>query len=118
MEKEFIPSPEALELKELGFNEPCFEHRDCTISLPIFSQAFRWFRENYGLFAAPNAISYEGGEYSWFFEINSTILPLGTDLGETDDFETYEEAELACLRMLIEIVKTNKYAEDTEGAEI
>jgi hypothetical protein len=69
------------------------------------SVAFRWFREKYGLFVAPNAISYENGPYLWFFEVNSTILSFGIDLGETDDFENYEEAELACLIKLIEIVK-------------
>ena len=72
---------------------------------PTFAQAFDWFREKYGLFVAPNAISYENGPYLWFFEVNSTILSFGIDLGETDDFETYEEAELACLRKLISIVK-------------
>jgi hypothetical protein len=73
--------------------------------LPTFSQAFRWFREKYGLFVSPNVISYEDGPYLWFFEINSTVLPFGTDLGETDDYKTYEEAELACLDKLIELVE-------------
>ena len=76
------------------------------IAAPLYQQAFRWFREKYGLFGAPNVISYEGGRYLWFFDINSIILPLGTDLGETYDYETYEEAELECLKKLIEITKT------------
>jgi len=57
------------------------------------------------LFVSPNVISYEDGPYLWFFEINSTVLPFGTDLGETDDYKTYEEAELQCLKKLIEIAK-------------
>ena len=78
LEKEFVPYEQALELKELGFDEPCFmqwtyapdlipcvcnwgklkpktnqeaysdSHGDC-ISAPTFSQAFRWFREKYDL---------------------------------------------------------------------
>ena len=99
MNKEFVPYQEALELKELGFDEPCFGYRDgvghlmirpmphCAISAPTFSQAFRWFREKYDLFIA--IVHYENG-----YSIN--------DLRR---FETYEEAELACLRKLIEIVK-------------
>jgi hypothetical protein len=124
MEKEFVPYEQALALKELGFDEPCFGWYNWTgkdLSLtnnsyvdinptpaPTFSQAFRWFREKYGLFVSPNVISYEDGPYLWFFEINSTVLPFGTDLGETDDYKTYEEAELECLKKLIEIVKEKK----------
>ena len=133
MNKEFVPYEQALALKGLGFNEPCFgyyytlngkdwkfaekseyDRLDDEINIgskfsllaPTFSQAFRWFRKKYGLFGAPNVISYEGGRYLWFFDINSIILPLGTDLGETYDYETYEEAELECLKKLIEITKT------------
>jgi hypothetical protein len=75
------------------------------VAAPTFSQAFRWFREKYGLFVAPSVISYENDPYLWFFEINSTVLLFGTDLGETSDFKTYEEAELACITKLIEIVE-------------
>ena len=133
MNKEFVPYEQALALKGLGFDEPClafYNHQSILIMMaqeneeevstwknsyvplgkqyaaPTFSQAFRWFREKYGLFGAPNVISYEGGRYLWFFDINSIILPLGTDLGETYDYETYEEAELECLKKLIEITKT------------
>jgi hypothetical protein len=129
MNKEFIPYEQALALKELSFDEPCFKgyteeyktliafsntHTNTSVrntlptkpfTAPLYQQAFRWFREKYGLFVAPNAISYENGPYLWFFEVNSTILSFGIDLGETDDFENYEEAELACLIKLIEIVK-------------
>ena len=127
MNKEFIPYKQALALKKLGFDEPCFmtylngkldkeiflfnhsirsHSTQEFVSAPLYQQAFRWFREKYGLFGAPNVISYEGGRYLWFFDINSIILPLGTDLGETYDYETYEEAELECLKKLIEITKT------------
>ena len=137
MNKEFVPYNESLELKALGFDEPCFGYYDneglqCGVffwwnrenknslfvkpektnnpktSAPTYSQAFHFFREKYGLFVAPSTISYEDGPYLWFFEINSTTLPFGTDLGETDDFNTYEEAEVECLKKLIEIVKEKK----------
>ena len=135
MEREFTEYTEALELEELGFDEPCLKYvwndkkhsqwmhnssgsrtyhhqkeftensKIFTISVPTYQQAFRWFREKYGLFVAPNVISYEGDPYLWFFEINSIMLAFGTDLGQTDDYKTYEEAELACLVKLIEIIK-------------
>jgi hypothetical protein len=122
MTKEFVTYELALKLKEIGFDEPCFGYYTSPTGLllqqpiggngefvyyaPTFSQAFRWFREKYGLFVSPNVISYEDGIYLWFFEINSTVLPFGTDLGETDDYKTYEEAELACLDKLIELVES------------
>ncbi len=76
MEKEFVPYQPSLDMKELGFDEPCFgEYRQWNGSVPYlklyqdvdgcstdpadyeytsdciaptFSQAFRWFREKYG----------------------------------------------------------------------
>lgn len=71
MEKEFIPYEQALALKELGFDEPCFGTwdrpdklwighvlgidytPDDTILAPTFSQVFRFFREKYLLFGYP-----------------------------------------------------------------
>ena len=61
MEEEFVPYDLALELKELGFDEPCFGYRDgcgylmiksiphCVISAPTFSQAFRWLYQELGV---------------------------------------------------------------------
>ena len=65
IEKDFVPYEEALALKELGFDEPCFAvyfnttqqlyfdkyinefNKDVRTLAPTFSQAFRWFREQY-----------------------------------------------------------------------
>ena len=108
IEKEFVPYEESLELKELGFDEPCFAiYIDKQLQInatyqnhlafkgwvasPTFSQAFRWFRDNHNLH---HEIEYNGYEY------------LGYVSGMTANiFKTYEEAELACLRKLIEIVQ-------------
>ncbi len=109
MEKEFVTYEIALKLKELGFDETCLANylstKKLDISLwrhgfdipaPLYQQAFRWFREKY------NLVSYvrEATKSKYRFCIekfdekfyNSTIL-------------TYEEAELECLKKLIEIVK-------------
>ena len=139
--KDFIPPNEALELKQLSFDEPCFgyydeedieqqvyEYANCSDNVtggkacyhegflsvtnsqldeygafgakdddglecyerwtaPTFSQAFRFFREKYDLFIS--IMHYENG-----YSIN--------DLRR---FDTHEEAELACLKKLIELVK-------------
>ena len=116
LDKEFVPYQESLELKELGFDEDCFtvycdhwkdgepylwklnqpdyaEYWDLNskVNAPTFSQAFRWFREKFNLH---HEIEYNGFEY------------LGYVSGMTANiFKTYEEAELECLRKLIEIVK-------------
>jgi hypothetical protein len=78
---------------------------DC-ISAPTFSQAFRWFREKYGLrIRNYGSINYSG-ELSEYFEIfkygyGTSDKSLSIEIGAL----TYEEAELACLNKLIEIVK-------------
>ena len=102
MEKEFLPYEVALYLKELGFNESClgfydefsnnkvcYGYSDGINKAPTFSQTFRWFREKYGLYYS---IQIKDG--MWFFEKWSLSV-----------FKTYEEAELECLKKLIEIVK-------------
>ena len=101
MNKEFIPYEQALELKELGFDDyniawyavvdekpkMVFLNYGSHLCAPLYQQAFRWFREKYDLFIS--IMHYENG-----YSIN--------DLRR---FNTYEEAELACLKKLIEIVK-------------
>lgn len=114
--KEFVPYEEALALEELGFDEKnilayhtiedkrlvngySLSANGFELKAPTFSQAFRWFREKYNLHAV----------------IMSKITPSNTTVyyiykGKikkdwNNCFESYEEAELACLRKLIEIVK-------------
>jgi hypothetical protein len=124
MEKEFIPYKQALALKELGFDEPCFWWYDFekelrkdrigvnsinskyflngnSCSAPLYQQVFRWFREKYNLKGHVEAVEYLDGTsntYHWciFNKYNSGYDQL-----------TYEEAELECLKKLIEIVKEN-----------
>ena len=125
MNKDFLPYNESLELKELGFDEPCFayylaggirfkEYKDSknknsafynntVCSIPMFSQAFRWFREKHDLHSCVAPV-YED-------EISKVIVYWfwiqGFDSFEDEDinYKTPEEAELACLQKLIQIVK-------------
>ena len=123
MEKEFIPYKLALALKELGFDEPCFkgytEEYKTLISFsstntntsvknalptkpftaPLYQQAFRWFREKYELWQ----IIQQNTDKDWTYDIMPIIGMIDYKL--FDVFDTYEEAELECLKKLIEIVK-------------
>jgi hypothetical protein len=120
---EFIPYEQALQLKQLGFNEPCiyyvnknneefiynFEiHPDefiyrCggdIIKTPLYQQAFRWFREKHKLQAE---ILWRGDMECFCYKTGK--FQYGSHDFSKNDYKTYEEAELACLIKLIEIVK-------------
>ena len=112
MKNEFIPYEQSVELKELGFDEPCFAYRDggdevmikyiphCVISAPTFSQAFRWFREKHGLVGI---IKFGTNDFTYNV-YNEDGMGLLTK--ESLNFNgNYEEAELECLKKLIEIAK-------------
>lgn len=111
MNKEFIPYEQALALKELGFNESCFgsfKKDSLEISYanidycnnmkrtlaPLYQQAFRWFREKYGIFSS-----------IWCFEMDQKFfIEFGFGIHKFEVVNK-EEAELECLKKLIEIVK-------------
>jgi hypothetical protein len=132
--KDFTLYPEAFELKELGFDEPCFAWyvsesygleygkviksdliRDGIVA-PTYSQAFRWFRDKYDIhYSIDRECSQHDHKwgYNWslynytgIFDEYLTSHP-DAPAGEWV-YETYEEAELDCLRKLIEIVKESK----------
>jgi len=126
MEKEFIPYEQALDLKELGFDEPCFGYYLCKNSAfgvelelttnwidllpydsssckaPTCSQAFRWFREKHNL---PSHISTywqpDWNDYSYQYN----FVEDKKKWNGIKHYKTYEEAELECLKKLMEIVK-------------
>ena len=131
MEKEFVPYVLALELKELGFDEECLawtipnepnfiispcekygERFDKMVQIPTFSQTFRWFREKYNLIFQINYLL--NGNYQVVIHKNThEYMELIQDLNsacvdEIPDNYSYEEAELECLKKLIEIVKDEK----------
>jgi len=139
MEKEFIEYEQALALKELGFNEPCFFAFDnCSTpmrcsdlrtneqkfngvnynsstytSQPTFSQAFRWFREKYNLRGfigfRPNVKQFDCHVYDMSLSGKEYVKQRTMEEFNKDPkVGTYEEAELECLKKLIEIVKKQK----------
>ena len=72
------------------------------VSAPLYQQAFRWFREKYGLDS--NTINTNMWN-TFSFVIND--IPNKNPITTYLDFNTHEEAELECLKKLIEIVKQN-----------
>jgi hypothetical protein len=73
-------------------------------SAPTWQQAFRWFREKHNLRCQINYIGGLINKTTWW-DI-SVIGHYNTDPKEWEmKYQPYEEAELACLRKLIEIVK-------------
>jgi hypothetical protein len=130
MEKEFVPYELALELKQLGFDEPCFGsyvkltktqntffmndvvdeidretplHKSLITKAPLYQQAFRWFREKYGLFHS--IIYQDDNSRPGVFDYEILSKRGKSQIDECPEFDTHEEAELACLQKLIEIVK-------------
>ena len=120
MKREFVPYQLALELKQLGFDEPClafyngkfldstqYDFDNCSMKdigqcllAPTYSQAFRWFRDNHKHNGIVEGCKKYGFEWCIYPDIEHYIKP-------PNNFNTYEEAELACLTRLIEIVKSN-----------
>jgi hypothetical protein len=134
MEKEFIHYEQSLALKELGFDEPCLMYWNdfgktsinrfqlhnkidewCQnyIEAPLYQQAFRWFREKYGLDYSINPFYYPETtkiRFRWdYFKFIYHEVPNRRKFESFGGGEaTREEAELECLKKLIEIVKTKK----------
>ena len=128
MEKEFVPYEQALALKELGLDEPCillyrgldtqpvcqmgyklkternsdvYDETNYWLTVPTFSQAFRWFREKHGLIGL---IEIGTQEFSYQVFNDKGNRQLGTDPLKYNG--TYEESELECLKKLIEITES------------
>jgi hypothetical protein len=131
MEKEFVPYEQAFALKDLGFKEPCLEYYSTPnhpslkpfillginpseplmssqmykigiwkIKAPLYQQAFSFFREKYELdgWVVPYLKLNGSKVYSYIID--------GADYDEEDcELNTHEEAELECIKKLIEISK-------------
>jgi hypothetical protein len=80
------------------------------ISAPTWQSAFRWFREKYGLFSSEvYDRGLDNGKLPIIHSYSFRILNLNNfEDFYGDTFDIYEEAELACLTKLIEIVEQNK----------
>ena len=135
MEKEFIPYEQALALRELSYKDifplgyytdilgitfkrnyhefPLINDSVAFTIAPTFSQAFRWFRDEYDLYFEIKKnydgfsfLYYEGSELNKDYWINYILEMSDPEKRKQHIYKTYEEAELKCLKKLIEITKT------------
>ena len=127
----FVPCNETLELKKLGIGKSItyacgfyytlnnkeykfatpsqFDIIDETYDVgnnfymvaPIYEQAFKFFRDNYKLDSFCRTIESSGRSY-WKI---SKLYDDGNIKGYSGFTNTYEEAQLECLRKLIEVCK-------------
>ena len=130
MEKEFIPYEQALELKELGFDEElCFgrwtyrynskegylntlkhSHTQGRNDLnqqclaPLYQQAFRWFREKYNIDSFVKYLYKSTFKVGYYFSIDQEKgIEYQMDINSW--YNTYEEAQLECLKKLIKLIE-------------
>ena len=125
----FVSYEQAVQLKELGFDEPCFGRYiydgrgkewflvqtqqtksasvifegaksvdGISVAAPLYQQAFRWFRDEHNL-------KFHIRQDNWNNWCSVWILISNNEHERVRGYSTYEEAELACLDKLIEIVK-------------
>ena len=122
MKKEFLPYDLEVKLVELGFNEKTFDvHSDIVTSgfkivkkpTPriLFQQAFRFCREQLLLDSCIIPYWFIDGEYKvkkYTYSIEpSNRFDEYFDC-DSDEYDTYKEAEIACLVKLIEICRKLK----------
>lgn len=136
LQSEFIPYEESKELKALGFDEPCLmchrgeydlyshlmggyahemtlksntdlngylvnKEKEHWVSAPTWKQAFKFFRDKYMLHGTilPFTLDFSNNSMEYGYDIRGkkhTSVQIGD----------YEEAELACLKKLIELSKS------------
>ena len=117
MKKEFCTYTQSIAIKELGFDEKRLGHYlninklfflgeldddyiEGITSAPLIQQAFRFFRDKYGLHYCilynEDKLEYDAGVFG------ELVKPFWDD---EKVFKTYKEAEQACLDKLIEIAK-------------
>lgn len=115
LENDFVKYAIALRLKALGFNERCLTYYEnevpklyhslsgwdfnnsflnC-ISRPTYSQVFDFFRDNYGFYVV---IKPFNGGFSCVIWTSKAQNHIGI-------YNSYKEAELACIDRLIEITR-------------
>ena len=121
MKNDFGTYEQALALKDLDYDEMCFGfYRNPSVELmrcrnregwmgnqvvaaPLKSQVFRFFREKYNQNSFIELVYQDGIKYDYVLYANKDEEECG-NFGD-GPFNTYEEAENACIDKLIELVK-------------
>ena len=122
MKKEFVPYDLSLQLKEMGFKDKCFgfyynkkflyTHElspivgDGVVDAPLWQQVFDWFRYVMLLdnFITPYWFidgEYKVKKYTYSIEPSNRFDEYFDC--DSDQYDTYEEARLECLKKLLSI---------------
>jgi len=114
----FVTYEQAVQLKELGFDEPCITYyyedsktirtglsihinngwtysgtkRLETTLAPLKQQVFEWFREKYKLVHEISWSKYKGG-LNFDYDIFSLVLPTDDELGDENDMASDKSME-------------------------
>ena len=128
MEKYFVTYNQALALKEIGYVDYSWFGSECSlykhngkhtfymngigdntyISAPLKSQVFEWFRDKHNLYHEIRTFAWDYDKKELGFSIRTYLNPIDIEterLIHSEVYETYKEAESACIDKLIEIVK-------------
>ena len=129
MEKEFVSYEIALKLKELGFDEPCLTYyynisgnirtgievhihnawtyagtkKLATTLVPLYQQVFKWLRNKYDIDFSINTTYSRYNENT--IKQYSVVIDNKTLYTNIGFYDNYEEAELAGLQKMIEIIE-------------
>lgn len=129
-QQNLIPKELAIEIVNLGFNDVVIggyyedgtfayhPDSDIVIDVPLFQQAFRFFREKYNIdktiitnYAKIDKKTIKTYRVGIILingnAIESFFLRPDKDKLKFIEFDTYEEAELECLRQLINLTKNS-----------
>lgn len=124
MNGEFVPYQQSLDMKSIGFDEPCLAGYDDSGKIhitnfnfqsdfkefclaPLYQQAFLFFRERYRLHK--NITQYYGEHF--YYKIEDMVHPRRFDeyplekLRNSGEYSSHIEAELECLKQLIKLTK-------------
>jgi hypothetical protein len=129
MEKEFVSYEIALKLKDIGFDEPCFTYyhninskirTGIVVSIhnawtyagtkklettlaPLYQQVFKWIRKKYNIDISINTIYSKYNENT--IKQYSGVIDNKTMYTNVGFYDNYEEAQLAGLQKMIEIIE-------------
>ena len=110
----FVPYELALRLKELGFNEKCFDVYSDVKSVGMFRNSPRdrtpkilWQQAFHFFMTENNIIVVIDRSFGYSYSIHKDTHQFEL-IEKEGTFGSYEEARLACLEKLIELVENKK----------
>lgn len=103
MKQDFVSNEQALALRGFGFNENSYAYdiiNSRIIKLILRQQALKFFRDKYNYYGLIEG-GYENGRNIFTY----VIWKGSNDNWDNPYYDTYEEAENACIDKLIELAK-------------